>query len=259
MSETESAGLIQTVGRIAKILRYFSESEGDLGVMHISRETGLHKSTASRLLTSLHKEGFIDKDPDTGKYRLGLGLVYLAGSVLDKIDLRQVAQNQINTLAELTQETINISVLDGNECINIESVRSPKSIRYAGQLGRKTPLHCTSTGKVLLAYLSPDERQKIISQPLTTYTGHTITDTVELEEALAAVRDQGYAISREEFEEGLVAIAVPLWNHIGEVVGALSVSGPTYRMDPETVKEFVTPLIEASQTISKLLGYSGTQ
>jgi DNA-binding IclR family transcriptional regulator len=255
MPDKKTSVTIQTVGRIASIMRCFTKTENDLGVMEISREIGIHKSTTSRLLSALHQEGFVAKNPETGKYRLGLGLVNLAGVVLEKQNLRQAAQNYIRALAELTQETINISILDDNECINIETVRSPKSISYAGRLGRRTPLHCTSTGKVQLTYMSPERRQKILSQPLEAYTSRTITNPATLRIALAEVWDQGYAISSEEFEVGLVAIAAPIWDRFGEVVGALSISGPTYRMDAETLQKYISPLIEAAQNISKALGH----
>ncbi len=255
MSEKKSSSTTQTVERIAQILRCFTEVETDLGVMQISRETSLHKSTTSRLLSALHNEGFVEKSAETGKYRLGLGLVNLAGVVLERQNLRQAAQEQLRYLADITQETINISILDGKTCINIETIRSPKSIRYAGQLGRRTPLHCTSTGKILLTHMRPEQRQKILTQPLNAYTQHTITDPITLRMSLAEVCDQGYAISNEEFEEGLVAIAAPIWDRSGEVVAALSISGPTYRMDSDTLDEFVLPLTEATQTISRKLGY----
>lgn len=250
-----SPSTIQTVGRIAQILRCFADAEADLGVMQISRETGLHKSTTSRLLSALHQEGFVEKNVETGKYRLGLGLVNLAGVVLERQDLRQAAQEHLRSLAEFTKETINISILDGEECINIETLRSPKSIRYAGQLGRRTPLHCTSTGKVLLTHISAEQRRQILSRPLAAYTQHTITDPIKLRIALAEVCDQGYAISDEEFEAGLVAMAAPIRDRSGEVLAALSISGPTYRMGSAALEKFVTPLTDAAQLISRQLGY----
>jgi len=257
MSGKKSSPPIQTVQRVAQILRCFTEIDVDLGVMQISRETGLHKSTASRLLSALHQEGFVEKSAETGKYRLGLGLVNLAGVVLERGDLRQAAQEAIRSLADATQETINISILDGEACINIETLRSPKSIRYAGQLGRRTPLHCTSTGKVLLAFMDPGARSALLHQPLIAYTQETITDLAILEGALATVRRQDYAISHEEFEEGLVALAAPIRDRAGAVIAALSISGPTYRMSAETLEEYVPPLTQAAQNISRQLGYFG--
>lgn len=257
MSDKKSYTTTQTIERIATILRCFTEADTDLGVMHISRQTGLHKSTTSRLLSALSREGFVQKNEETGKYRLGLGLVTLAGAVLEKQDLRQVAQEYIRSLAELTQETINISILDGDESINIETIRSPKSIRHAGQLGRRTPLHCTSTGKIQLTYMSPGRRQQILSKPLIAYTQHTITDANVLRKALADICDQGYAVANEEFEEGLVAIAAPIWDHRGETIAVLSISGPAYRMDSETIQGYISPLTEAANNISRQLGFSG--
>ncbi len=255
MPTEKSSSTVQTVKRISRILRSFTETEADLGVMQISRDTGLHKSTTSRLLSALHQEGFVEKNAETGKYRLGLGLVTLAGAVLERQNLRQAAQEYLRALAELTQETINISILDGDECINIETVRSPKSIRYAGQLGRRTPLHCTSTGKVLLTHLPPEQRQELLSQSLDAYTQHTVTDPIALRVALVEICDQEYALSNEEFEQGLVAIAAPIRDLTGEVIAALSISGPTYRMNTDSIDAFIPPLIEAAQNISRQLGH----
>lgn len=255
MPNKKPSTAIQTVQRIAQILHCFSESEPDLGVMQISRRTGLHKSTTSRLLAALHQEGFVEKDPETGKYRLGLTLVDLAGVVLDRQNLRQAAQDQIHALSEFTQETINISILDGDECVNIETVRSPKSIRYAGRLGRRTPLHCTSTGKIQLTYMKPEARRRYLSRQLEAYTQKTITDPNTLRVEMAQICEQGYAVALEEFEEGLAAIAAPIWDHRGEVIAALSISGPTYRMDTRSLQKFVGPLKKAAANISRLLGY----
>lgn len=249
---TDSA--IQSVQRAATILRSFTATEAELGVTALSERLGLHKSTVSRLLSTLQQEGFVEQDVETGKYRLGLGLVSLAGYALEHIDLRRVAHPFLAALAELTQETINVTVLDGSECVNIERAASPRLIRYVGSMGRRTPLHCTSTGKVLLAYMSPAERDAVLPQKLTRYTDKTIVDHQILEEVLVQVRAQGYAVAREEFEEDLTAMAAPICNHLGRVVATISISGPTYRLEPEKVTAFVEPLRETARKISTQLG-----
>lgn len=154
-----------------------------------------------------------------------------------------------------SQETINISILDGDECVNIETVRSPKSIRYAGRLGRRTPLHCTSTGKIQLTHMNPEPRRLYLSQPLRTYTQNTVTNPNTLRVELAEICDQGFAISNEEFEEGLVALAAPIWDHSGGVIASLSISGPTYRLDSETLNSYIPHLKSAAKNISRLMGY----
>ena len=236
------------------ILRSFSEAEPELGVTTLSERLGLHKSTVSRLLSTLQQEGFVEQDLETSKYRLGLGLVSLAGYALEHIDLRRVAQPYLSSLAELTQETINMTTLDGNECVNIERVASPRLIRYAGSIGRRTPTHCTSTGKVLLAYLTRPERDAILPESLLRFTAKTIVDREILEQALAQVCQQGYAIAHEEFEEDLTAMAAPIYNHTGRVIATVSISGPTHRMEPAKLEVFIELLRGTADKISTQLG-----
>lgn len=245
---------IQTVHNIARLLRCFTENEGELGVMQLSRMIDMHKSTVSRLLTSLQQEGFLDKDPQSGKYQLGLGLVHLAGIVLDRLDLRKIAHPYLRKLAELTQETINISVLDHDMCLNVESIISPRPIQYAGRLGRKTPLHCTSTGRIILANLPPNEREVLLQNPLPAYTNSSTIDRQALEKILIQVHEQGYAIVHEEFQEGLSAMAAPIRDYTGNVISALSISGPTYRVGPNQIDKFVELLKKTARDISADLG-----
>jgi DNA-binding IclR family transcriptional regulator len=253
-----SKSTIQSIQRAAAILRSFTEATPELGVTALSRKVGLHKSTVSRILSTLQQEGLIDQNPETGAYRLGLGLISLAGVALGRLDVRGVAQPYLDALVEVSQETINVTVVDGRECVNIERVSSPRPIRYVGWIGRRTPLHCTASGKVLLAYMEPAEREAVLPLPLPRYTDKTITELDALAESLARVRQQGYAIVHEEFEEGFSGLAAPINNHTGKVVAALSISGPTYRMDPEEVKSCIDPLLQTARTISAEMGHIGT-
>ena len=253
--EQHSGFSIQTIERAGAVLRCFIESESELGVNFISRKIEVHKSTVSRLLSALRREGFVEQNPETGKWRLGLGLLSLAGAVLERIDLRNAALLPLRMLVAQTQETINITILDGNECVNIECIHSPKSIQYAGRLGRRTPLHCTSTGKVLLAFLPREKQEAMLLGTLLSCTKNSIVEKSALEQTLEQVRNQGFAIAHEEFEEGLSAIAAPIRDHTGQVIATVSVSGPTYRMGPGQIESFVKPLLEAANKISTNLGY----
>lgn len=237
-------------------MRCFTKTDSELGVTALSKELGLHKSTVSRLLSTLQQEGLVEQNPDSGKYRLGLALVTLAGIVLDGIDLRQVAYPYLRTLAEVTRETVNVVVLDGRECVNVGGADSPRPILYIGRIGRRTPIHCTSAGKVLLAYLAPEARRKLfLSENLPRFTGRTVVDFQTLEQALEQTRQQGYAITHEEHQEGLSALAAPLYNHTGRVVAAVTVSGPTYRIGPGKIETFVASVLETAGQISAQLGY----
>ena len=246
---------IQSIERAIAILRSFTELEPELRVTELAERLDLHKSTVSRILATLQKGGLVGQNPESGKYHLGLGLVGLAGVALGRLDARGVAQPYLHTLVAFTQETVNITVREGNECVNIEVARSPQPIRYEGWIGRRTPMHCTAAGKVLLAHLPAEERAVRLALPLMAYTNKTVTDGQALEDDLAQVCDQGYAIVHEEFEEGFSAVAAPIFNYEGQAVAAVSVSGPTYRMGPGTAEEFIKPLLEISQTISAEMGF----
>lgn len=253
--ERKSSSSVQTIQRASAILRCFMENDTEMGVTILSQQVGIHKSTVSRLLSTLRKEGFVDQNPDTGKWWLGLGLLDLAGAVLERMDLRKVALIPLRNLAAQTQETVNITVLDGNECVNIENISSPKSIQHAGRLGRRTPLHCTSTGKAFLAFLTTEERDVLLSSTLLPCTENSIVDRRALEQALEQVYEQGYAIAHEEYEEGLSAIAAPIHDHTSQVVATVSISGPSYRMGSDQIEKFVEPLKETAHNISTQLGY----
>ncbi len=245
---------IQSVQRAAAILRSFTHTDSELGVTTLSKQLGLHKSTISRLLTTLEQEGFVERNPETGKYHLGLALVTLAGIVLERIDLRDVAYPYIRSLAEMTQETVNIVVLSGHECMNVGGADSPRPIQYVGRIGRRTPLHCTAAGKVLLAYMPLERRQKILAGRLQAFTDKTVVDHRRLEQDLIELHRKGYATTHEEHQEGLSAIAAPICGHTGRIVAVVVVSGPTFRLGPAEIDKFVQLLLETARNISAQLG-----
>lgn len=242
--------------RAAEVLRCFTKSDAELGVTVLSDMLDLHKSTVSRLLSTLKQEGFVEQNPETGKYRLGLGLVTLAGIVLERIDLRAVAEPYLTRLVALTQETVHIVVLNGSECMNIGGAASPRPIQYVGRIGRRTPLHCTAGGKLLLSYLTPEKQREILSKKLARFTDKTIVDRETLKQTLAQIREQRYATSFEENQEGLSGAAAPIYDHTGQVCAALVISGPTYRLGPAEITAFLEPLQRVAREVSAQLGYA---
>ena len=258
MSQNKAkSGLIQSIQRATSILRSFTEAEPELGVVELSHRLGLHKSTVSRILSTLQEEGLVGQNPETGKYRLGVGLISLAGVALGRLDVRGLSQPHLNRLAELSEETVNLVIQDGYECVNIERIASPKPIQYVGWIGRRTPLHCTASGKVLLAHLPPDEFKAILPSNLNRYTQKTIVGRQTLEQSLPSICQQGYAIVHEEFEEGFSDIAAPIYGHQQQLVATVSISGPTFRMGPGQIEAFIGPLQEITRTISAEMGYRG--
>ncbi len=246
MNQTES--VIQSVQRAVALLRNVAAADADISVTALSRQLGLHKSTVSRLLATLHQEGLVERNPATGKYHLGWGVVTLAGAALERLSWPQVAHPHLVQLAQRTDETSNITVLSGRECINIDGVASPQPIQYVGRIGARTPLHATSTGKVLLAHLPTDQRRALLPDPLPRFTPHTLTNFTALTQELDAVQARGYAIGNEELREGLAAVAAPIFDHSGQVIAAIAVSGPSYRITAQ-----LEPLAEAVQQTARAI------
>ncbi|WP_420630225.1 IclR family transcriptional regulator [Candidatus Leptofilum sp.] len=246
---------IQSIQRAAAILRSFTEAEPELGVSELSRRLNLHKSTVSRMIATLQAEGLIDQNPESGKYRLGIGLVGLAGVALGRLDARTVAQPHLSDLVAASQETVNVTALDGNECVNIERMASPQPIQYIGWIGRRSPLHCTASGKLILAHMTPEERTAVLPQPLRQYTDKTITDGYQLTRQLNQICQQKYAIVHEEYEIGFSSMAGPLYNHQGNLLATVSISGPTYRLNDAVFQEQLPMLLATCQKISAELGF----
>ena len=253
----ESRTLIQSVQRAARLLKAFDNGAAELGVSELSRKVALHKSTASRLLATLEREGLIERVPATEKYRLGFMLVRLAGQVTHFADVRVAARPALVELAETSRETVNLAVLDGDEAINVEQVSGPHLVRDTNWVGRRTPLNCVANGMALLAFRPAAEIERVLAGPLPSFTDRTITDPDQLRAELAGIRERGYATALGEIEEGLNAVAAPVRDAVGAVVAAVSVSGPAYRVTPDRIDELGALTVGAAVHISTRLGFFG--
>jgi DNA-binding IclR family transcriptional regulator len=248
--------LIQSVQRAATLLKAFESGPAELGVSELSRKAGLHKSTASRLLATLEREGLLERVPGTEKYRLGFLLVRLAGQVARFGDVRQAARPELIALAERSRETVHLAVIDGAEVINVDQVAGPHIVGLSNWVGRKTPLHCAANGKALLAFQPQAAIERVLAGPLPRFTERTIADPARLRAELDEVRRRGYAVALGEIEEGLNAVAAPVRDAAGQVVAAVSVSGPAYRVLAKQVAELGALTVQAADKISARLGYS---
>ncbi len=249
----EAGPNLQSVRRALRALELISE--GECGVTELGRKLGVHKATASRLVATLAERGFVERDPVTEKYRLGFGLISLAGAAMGGNDLVRTARPIVEDLAERTRETVNLGVLSGDAVVYIDQVTGTRSIVSVNWVGQRTPLHCTSNGKVLLASMSDAERARLLKDGLPRLTPKTITDPKTLRAQLPEILVRGYAQTMEELEEGLNAVAAPIRGMSGEVVAALSVSGPAFRMHAVDLPRFGRATAEAAASISRRLGY----
>lgn len=253
MRNGEGSG-VQSVARAVRILELLAY-EGELGVTELGRRLGVHKATASRLVATLAERRLVERSPASEKYRLGFGLIHLAGAAIGGLELMHQSRAILEELAELTQETVNLGVLDGEGVVHIDQVAGTRSIVSVSWVGRRTPYHCTSNGKVLLAHLDETERERLLAVPLERLTANTIVDPDRLRAQLVEIRSLGYAQTIEELEEGLNAVAAPVRRADGEVVAALSVAGPAFRMRPMELPRIARMTMEAAGVISRRMGY----
>ena len=248
--------LVQSVERAVSVLKSFSANEPELGVGEISRRVGIPKSTVFRLLATLEESELISQNPDTGLYRLGIGLLVLANNAMISTDLQRVARPLLRHLVSDLNETVTLTILDGQDVVNLELfVSSERMIMRIGSVGRRMPVHATSSGKAIIAFKTEDEQKKILPSELKGFTPQTFTNHSQLKADLLQVREKGYAIALEELEFGLNALAVPIRNHEGEVIACVGVSGPSHRFTEEYIYEIIPSVLKTSAQLSFELGY----
>jgi DNA-binding IclR family transcriptional regulator len=240
-----------------RVLKAFSVAEPVLGVTEIARRLGLSPSTVYRALTTLADEGLVERDPDSDRYRLSVGVVALAGPLLANLDIRDVARPYLEHLALACRESVNLGVWNRVEAINIEQVPGPGVIKHLAPLGRRNPAHASATGKVLLAHAEPRDVHEVLDRGLQRFTERTIVDPAVLREELARVRGEGYALNDEELLPELVAVAAPVFDHRGRVVAAVSISAPSFHVPVERVAFFAALVKDAAGEISRRMGYAG--
>lgn len=245
---------VRSVDRAVTILDFLAQTGWRTGA-EVARELRVHRSTALRLLGTLERHAMVERDQTSAKYRLGRRLPQLASVVTGESDLRSVARPVCEGLAGALGETVTLDVLVAGEIVPIEQATGSTSVVSVNWLGRRTPVHCTASGKVILAFGSVAVRQRVLTRPLERSTTHTITDPAELEAQFEAARGDGFARTYEELELGLDAIAAPVYDAGGEVVAAVDVSGPAHRLRAEGRPELVRLTLDAAADLSRRLGY----
>ncbi|BCM71541.1 MULTISPECIES: IclR family transcriptional regulator [Streptomyces] len=249
-----AASAVQSVDRAVSVLEILAR-HGEAGVTEIAEELDVHKSTAFRLLGVLENRGLVAQAKDRGKYYLGAGVLRLAGAAAVRLDISQEGVPVCREVADELGETVNIAVLDDDAAVNIMQARGTASVTAQNWLGRRTPLHATSSGKVLLAHMPPTLREGLLARPLPRFTDRTITGASMLRAELEAVVGQGYGVTVEELELGLAAVAAPVRAHDGKVIAAISVSGPVYRLNADRLPEVAKRTVAAGAELSRRMGY----
>ena len=250
-----AASQAQSVDRALTILDILAR-DGELGVTEIAASIGVHKSTAFRLVSALEQHRLVEQLSERGKYRLGFGIVRLAGATTARMNLAEESRAFCRQLADEFNETVNIAVLDADAAVNIAQEQGSATVAVQNWIGKRTPLHATSSGKVLLAWAGATLAPGVLEGALGRYTRHTITSGAALRAELDRVRAQGWACTEEELEIGLNAVAAPVRGHDATVLAAISISGPSYRLTADSFPALAARLRFVAAQISGQLGYS---
>ncbi|HYJ67220.1 MAG TPA: IclR family transcriptional regulator [Nocardioidaceae bacterium] len=253
-SGSDAGATVQSVDRAITVLEILART-GESGVTEIAAELGVHKSTAFRLVAALDRRGLVEQNADRGKYRLGVGILRLAGATTARLDVVQEARPICQQLATDTGETVNIAVLSDGAALYLDQVAGSSALQPHNWVGQRIPLHATSNGKILLAWLSDAEVSSQVGRSLRRYTPTTVTGIKDLRAELSSVRECGYAVAVDELEIGLAAVAAPIRGVHGDVLASLSVSGPTFRLDQRSIDVATDAVRAAAADVSRRLGW----
>jgi IclR family KDG regulon transcriptional repressor len=247
------------VGVVAKLLRILEALDGSpagLQLREISRQTGIHKSTAYRFLAHLESEGYLLRS-DAGAYIVGPKLARLGAGLAYHETLRELSRPVIQNIWRITGETVNLAALDGQDVLYLDVLESAHSFRMVSPVGMRRPPNCTALGKAMLAYLPAEPREALVSSlTFERFTPHTLTSAARLKKELAKVRLQGYALDDQETDLGARCVAAPIIDASGKVTAAISVSGPITRINRDRIRSFIAAVKEGARAISSRLGYS---
>lgn len=248
--------MVQSVDRALELLNYLKVEDKGFGVTELANKMGIAKSTVHRLLASLEKQNYVKKLENQGTYVLGLKFIEMGQVVVGRLKIIETAKPLLQKLTNEVGEITHLGMLEGFELVYIDKVEANSTIRIYSQTGRRAPLHCTGIGKCLLAYFPEEKLNAFFKEAeLNSFTPNTFTKEDELRKELKTIRGQGYAFDNEEHEEGIRCVAAPIFNHQGEVIYAISATGPVSRMSVEKANNSISLVKETAQKISERIGY----
>ncbi len=244
----------RAVDRALDILLCFTQDEPTLTLTQIATRVGMHKSTVFRLLATLEHKRFIQHDAQTGTYRLGLGLVELGFLVLKSNNVHRQALPYMQHLATEYRETVDLSILQGANVLYLQVIESPQRVKISSAPGQRLPAFCTASGKAFLAFLPDDQVKEILASGIRKYTEHTTTSIREIHAQLEQVRERGFAVSEEEYDNGINAVAAPILNASQYPVASIALVGPAFRLSAGRLLELGKPLRAATDAIAREIG-----
>ena len=255
---SESSYRVEALARGLSVLSAFGQPTKTLSLTEIASASGLGKSTAFRLVYTLEETGYLAREPDSKLYRLGIKALELGLAALSNLELRRTARPILEELSQACDETVSLSLLDGLEVVYIDRVRNRSIVGVVLELGSRIPAHCASMGKVMLADLREEELASLLdSSPLLPRTEKSVHEKSTLQEELAMIREEGYALNDEELEVGLRAVAAPVRDHTGRVVAAINITGSIHTISRMRLENELAPMVRASgAAVARALGFT---
>jgi IclR family KDG regulon transcriptional repressor len=258
--EQKPGNLVQTIERVANIFEVMAQNTQGISLKELSARVSLPKGTIHRLLSSLAYFGYVRQASESKNYQLGFKLVELGNSLLNQLDVRVQARPFLVGLSKGIKETIHLVVFDQNEALYVDKVESNEKssgLQMVSRVGLRIPAHCSSVGKVFLAHLSDSELDTLIKEKgLKKRTKNTITDPEKLKQHLKIIRQQGYAVDDEENEKGIRCVGAPIFNQRGQVIAAISISGPAVRITQKIIQQTLRKeVLQTALDISREMGY----
>ena len=257
MSRRE-AGRVQSVCKAMDLLSCLAQAGGPLPLGELSSRTGMPRATVHGLLAAMRPSAVVEQSPADGRYRLGIRLFEYGCAVSRGWNILEAAAGPMGWVAEETGETVSLAALDRGDVLILDRADAHSNFRVVSEKGSRLPIHCTSQGKLLLAYQPPAQQRQLLRQcDFTPYTPHSHTDTAALEAELAEIRLQGYAIENGELHIGLRSVAAPVFGMDGSVTHTICVVGMFRRINSPELEQAAELLLEAARRISFELGYRG--
>jgi DNA-binding IclR family transcriptional regulator len=245
--------------RVVHVLDVLASAPDGLGVTDVARHLVVDRSTASRLLATLADSGIVEREPTTRRYRLGARIVGLAASAVARLPVVSQARPELEKLSATTAETANLAIRDGFHVVYVDQVTPAQTVVMASWVGRRSPVHASSSGKVMIAFGDPRTRDALLRRRLERLTARTVVDPAGLRAILDRVRQQGYAASDGELEDGLVTLAAPVLAD-GRAVAAVSVSGPAFRFPTRDLPALARHVVDAAAAVGhRMAGRASTR
>lgn len=256
MQREKTNYVIQSVAHALDVLEQFYGELDELGVTELSKRLKLHKNNVFRLLATLESRGYIEQNKATENYRLGIRCLQLGQTYVSQMGLLRQARPILEDVSQQSRESTYVAIMRRASVVPLDAVESNLPVRIISNVGEALPLHCTAMGKVYLAYESEEALRHLLGNNLEKFTEKTITDVGSLGEHLKGVAERGFAVDNGEYLVDVRSVAVPIRDYTRNVVGALAVSGPAYRLPAERIDNEIVPLVvKAGKDLSSRLGF----